>query len=235
MKAIIIDDELDAIKSLTLMAEEYCNIEVIGTAQTALEGIKLIQKSNPDLVFLDIEMPNGTGFDLLEGIPDRKFEVVITTAYENYAINAIRANALDYLLKPIDIDELISACKRAKLKLSPTQNYVSKTQSLTKIPISIRNEYLLMDIEDIYFIKSDGSYSIIHTFDTNYTTAKNLKYYEGMLQNNDFLRISNSYLINLDKVDKYLREDGGIVLMRNKIKIQIARSRKEQLKRELGI
>lgn len=235
MKAIIIDDELDAIKSLSIMAQEYCKLEIVGTAQTALEGLKLIQKKNPDIVFLDVEMPNGTGFDLLESLPERNFQVVITTAYENYAIDAIRASAIDYLMKPIDIDELINAYQRAKFKNSLKASPAQTDRTISKIPISIRNEYLLMEIEDIYCIKSDGSYSIIHTYDNNYTTAKNLKYYEGMLSNQGFIRISNSYLINLDKVDKYLREDGGIVSLRNKIKIPVAKSRKEQLKEKLGI
>lgn len=242
MKAVIIDDELDAIKSLSIMAKEYCSIEVAGTAQTALEGIKLINNLSPDIVFLDVEMPNGSGFDLLESIPNRNFHLVFTTAYEHHAIQAIKSNAVDYLMKPVDIDELIQAYENIREKESndPSEDVNNSGQraqkeQLTKIPIAIKNEYLMMDLEDIQFIKSDGSYSIIHTFDENYTTAKNLKHYENLLSHEGFLRVSNSHIINLEKINKYIREDGGMVELQNKTKIAIARNRKTELKQKLGI
>lgn len=243
MKAVIIDDEIDAVKSLTIIITEYCEgITVVGTANSALEGLKLIKKTSPDLVFLDVEMPNGTGFDLLEGLTDRNFHLVFTTAYEHYAIRAIKANATDYLMKPIDIDELIQAIENVKTHFHKDVSgkndnllQILKEEKLTKIPISLKNEYLLLDLEDIQFIKSDGSYSIIHTFSEQYTTAKNLKYYEELLSERGFIRVSNSHVINLEKVERFLREDGGVVKLLNQAKIAVSRNRKEGLKQRLGI
>jgi two-component system LytT family response regulator len=243
MKAVIIDDEKDAIKSLSIIINEYCEgVELIGTANSALSGIKLINELSPDLVLLDVEMPGGTGFDLLEGTANRDFLVIFTTAYEHYSIRAIRANANDYLMKPIDIDELVAAIENAKSQLNFNQSLKNKnllatvkSEKLTKIPISMKNEYLLLDLEDIQFIKSDGSYSVIYTFDQNYTTAKNLKYYEGLLSQSGFLRISNSHVINVEKVVKYLREDGGMVELRNKVKIAVSKNRRQELKALIGI
>ncbi len=106
---------------------------------------------------------------------------------------------------------------------------------MTKIPVSLRNEYLLLSLEDIQFIKSDGSYSIIHTSENKYTTSKNLKHYESLLENLGFLRVSNSHVISIDKVVKYLREDGGMIELLNKVKIPISRNKRESVKRLLGI
>lgn len=242
MKVLIIDDEEHAIKALSIILNEYCEeIDLVGTASSALEGIKLINQTSPDLVFLDVEMPHGSGFDLLKGLDNRNFQTVFTTAYSNYAIEAFRINATNYLLKPIDIDELIRVVENIKSSL--TLNKLKQNQDdlhfqkkeLTKIPVSLKNEYLFIDLEDIQFIKSNGAYSEINVFDKKYTTAKNLKYYEGLLSSLNFLRVSNSYLINLDKVTKYKREDGGIVVLRNNSMIPVSRNRKRELKRLLGI
>ena len=243
MKTLIIDDELDAIKSLTIILDEYTEgITLVGTANSAMEGIKLINQHQPDLIFLDVEMPNGTGFELLEALDKRNFQVIFTTAYEHYAIQAIRANAIDYLMKPVDIDELVAAVKQAELQVG--KDHSSKHEQLLetinadgikRLPVSVKNEYLFLDVEDIQFIQSDGSYSIIHLDHDTYTTSKNLKHYERMLEPNNFLRASNSHLINLNKVTKYLREDGGTVELENRIKITTTRSRRDKLKEKLGI
>jgi len=240
MNVVIIDDEADAIRILSIMLSQFCDdVQISGTASSALEGIKLIQHAAPDLVFLDVEMPNGTGFDVLEAIAERNFQVIFTTAHRDYAIKAIKAKAIDYLMKPIDTDELVEAVEQAKQRHVSGSNAGSQataaTNAVSKIPISVRNEYLLIDPGDIYFIQSDGSYSIIHTGSAKYTTAKNLKHYEQLLAPRGFLRVSNSHVINLDKVEKYLREDGGMVLLFNQVKIGVTRSRKQSLKDALGI
>ncbi len=122
MKVVIVDDEKDAIKSLRIIINEYCDgIEVVGTANSALEGIKLINSVSPDVVLLDVEMPGGSGFDLIEGLGDRNFQIIFTTAYEHYSIRALRANAIDYVMKPIDIDELITAFESAKNQINIDQ------------------------------------------------------------------------------------------------------------------
>ncbi len=237
MKVVIIDDESDAVEALKIMLTDFIkNVEILGVAYSALEGIKLINQTDPDIVFLDVEMPYGNGFDLLEGISKTNFELIFTTAYSHYGVNAIKKNAFDYLLKPVDIDELENSVNRVREKREKKIKSVYKKKTdMTKIPVSIKNEYLLLDLEDIHHIKSDGSYSVIHTFDKHYVTAKNLKYYEQLLSGNDFLRVSNSCVVNLDKVVKYIREDGGIVELRNKARIPVSKAKKSALKDFLRI
>lgn len=243
MRVVIIDGEFEVIESLkTILANFVGNIEVVGCTNSPADGIRLIEKTKPDVVFLDIEMPNGSGFDVLEGVSNRNFDLVFISAYAHYAIRAIKANAIDYLLKPINKGELMRAINNVKKRFD--SYYTMRNQSsyaiiekeiLTKIPISLKNEYLLLDLEDIQYIESDGAYSIIHTFDEHYKTAKNLKYYETLLMDNDFLRVSNSSVVNIEKVVKYLREDGGAVELRNKIRIPVSRNRKGELKTLLRI
>lgn len=243
IRALLIDDEEDAIKSLSIMINEFCaDIDIVGTAGSALVAIKMINKLKPDLVFLDVEMPNGSGFEVLEGADFRDFQVVFTTAYEHYAIKAIKANAIDYLLKPIDIDELITATERLKAEIRERisikkRNWegVIQAEKCRRIPVSVKNTYVFLELEEIHFIKSDGSYSILHTPNKSYTTAKNLKYYEKLLSDCGFLRVSNSHLVNLDKIVKYIREDGGVLELQNNVRVLLSKSRKEELKRLLKI
>ncbi len=243
MKIVIIDDEIDAIQALSIMLTDFVeDVEIVGTACSAFEAIKLINTTTPDIVFLYVEMPYANGFDVLEAVNDRNFQLVFTTAYAHYAIQAIRANAFDYLMKPIDIDDLIRVVKSAKSQTALNQSSRNsrlltelKDGQFTRIPVSVKGDYLFLELEDIQYIKSDGSYSIIHTFDKKYTTAKNLKHHEELLSENNFLRVSNSHLINVEKVVKYLREDGGMVELQNKSKIHVSRNRKKELKQSLRL
>lgn len=243
MKTVIIDDEPDAITSLSIILTEYCdNIEIVGTANSAIHGVQLINEHEPQLVLLDIEMPGGNGFDLLESVSDKNFHVVFTTAYEHYAIKAIRANAIDYLMKPINIDELISATNNVRERLSldaskRNKNLLQtlKNEQITKIPVAIKNEYLMLDLEDIYLIQSAGSYSVIRSFDQEYVTSKNLKYYESLLSDYHFFRVSNSRLVNLEKITRYMRTDGGTIELRNRDQVAVAKNKRTELKRILGI
>ncbi len=243
MKIVIIDDEIDAIQALSIMLTDFVeDVEIVGTACSAFEAIKLINTTTPDIVFLYVEMPYANGFDVLEAVNDRNFQLVFTTAYAHYAIQAIRANAFDYLMKPIDIDDLIRVVKSAKSQTALNQSSRNsrlltelKDGQFTRIPVSVKGDYLFLELEDIQYIKSDGSYSIIHTFDKKYTTAKNLKHHEELLSENNFLRVSNSHLINVEKVVKYLREDGGMFELQNKSKIHVSRNRKKELKQSLRL
>ena len=153
MKAIIVDDEQNARKTLELMINEYCeNVEIVGSASSALEGIKLVNTLQPDLVFLDIEMPHGSGFDLLDGIDNKSVDVIFTTAYNHYAIKAIKFNAFDYLMKPINIDELVEAVDKLKNRNRESNN--------------VRNEGLVEGIKNNKFDKIsvfvDGTYHFVN-------------------------------------------------------------------------
>lgn len=243
MKAIIIDDERDGIETITKMVETYCKeVTIVGSASSALEGIKLINSCCPDIVFLDIEMPHGNGFDLVEATKDKNYHIIFTTAYNHYAIKAIKVNALDYLMKPIDIDELIEAVKKVNSlkqehRSQLTNNVIDavKHHQIRKLPVSQKGEYLFIDVDDIIYFNSDGAYTHIITSDNKLLSSKNLKYYDDMFSENGFYRVNNSYLINLNHITKYLREDGGILQMSNRIKILISKNKKDQVKKILGL
>ncbi len=240
MKTLIIDDEPSAIESLELIIKEYCpEIEIIGTANSILEGIKLINATKPELVFLDIEMPGGSGFDLLEALENKSFRLIFTTGHSGYAIKAIKFSALDYLLKPVDIDELIEAVEKAILV---NQNEVNNNllhnlneEENGRIAIATGNDYHFVNINDLLYLKSDGQYTHLATIDNSTISSKHLKVYENMLDENDFFRINNQYLINLKKVEKYTSKEGGSVMLINSETISISRTKKKELKLRLGI
>jgi len=242
IKVVIIDDEQDAINSIELIINEYCsNAEVIGTASSANEGRTVILNQKPDLVFLDIEMPRGNGFDLLEMLPERNFEVIFITAYNNFAIKAFKYSAIDYILKPIDIDEFIEAVDRAEKRINlykqqPINNeekYSTLLENIhsnkpVKITVPTSEGQLYVEITDIYRIEAEGSYSTIFLKEKKkILVSKNLKEFENMLSDNNFYRSHNSHLINLEHVKKYVLKDGGYIEMIDKTIVPISRRRKE--------
>ena len=243
IKVVIIDDEQDAINSIELIINEYCsNAEVIGTASSAVEGRTVILAQKPDLVFLDIEMPRGNGFDLLEMLPERNFEIIFITAYNNFAIKAFKYSAIDYILKPIDIDEFIEAVDRAEKRIAlykETQIDRNKdkynllleniqTNKPTKIMVPTSEGQTYIEITNINRIEAEGSYSTIFLrSDKKILVSKNLKEFENMLSDNDFFRPHNSHLINLEYVKKYVLKDGGYIEMTDKTIVPISRRRKE--------
>ncbi len=247
IRILIIDDEIDAIEALRMMLEEFCeNVEIIGTSQSPLEGIKMINQLKPDLLLLDIEMPGGNGFDVLEATSLLNYKVIFTTAYNHYAIRAIKYGALDYLMKPIDIDELQSAVDLAKEQLDGMIDHqIARNEFLEhvkqpdvlneRIAICVKEGYAFIDHAEIIYLQSEGSYTRFFTLNQEYIVSKNLKTYEELLPSDGFLRVSNSHLVNIQNIRNYLREDGGILMMTNGNKITISRARKNLLKEKLGI
>lgn len=235
IKAIIIDDEKLVVDSIELIINEYCkDVLIIGKCTSYEEGIRLINQHKPDLLLLDIEMPFGTGFDLLEKFTVIDFEVIFITAYSQYALKAIKYSALDYILKPIDINELRSALKKVSEKKNQSQNkkfdilfenLKNKIPSKLAIPCSDGIDYI--NINDIVKISADGRYSTVHVVDKKpYFVTRNLGEFEELLAERQFFRIHNSYLINLDFVKKYSRQDGGIVEMLDSSKLPVSRTKK---------
>ncbi len=227
IKAIVVDDEKQAQDLLCLLLDEYFDdVEVIGVASSALEGIKLIQKGHPDVLFLDVQMPHGSGFDLLESIPDRKFEVVFTSAHQEFALKAIKEEAKDFLVKPIDIDDLEAAINRIR----KNRKEVSDTADITsKIQIPFNGGIRFIAPTDIIHAEGDGNYTTLFLEGgEKMVVTKNMKMIEQMLPQQGFFRSHNSHLINLSYVQEFNRSDGGYVVMSNGTHVPLSRRKREE-------
>lgn len=238
LKAIIVDDEPDAVNFIHSIVKEYCSgLEVVGKANNVLDGIRIINEMQPDVVFLDVEMPHGSGFDLLTHFSQKTFDVIFITAFNHYAIKAIKFSAVDYILKPINIKEFIEAVEKVieKRKSSNNQNvdYTTLLENLKTtlpfklaIPTSDGMEYLIT--KDIIRIEADRSYSWFYLVNKRkILVSKNLKEYQELLNDRNFFRSHNSHLINLEHVRKYIRSEGGAIEMSDGSQIPISRTRKE--------
>ncbi len=245
LKTVIVDDEPDAVSFIGTIIREYCpTLEVTGTANDAMEGINVIRDKNPDLVLLDVEMPHGSGFDLLSQFPDKNFDVIFITAFNHYAIKAIKFSAVDYILKPININEFIQAIEKvAEKRSSPAaqvRNFDALFENLNMavparlaIPTSDGMEYL--NTRDIIRIEADRSYSWFHlTGKRKILVSKNLKEYQDLLNDRNFFRSHNSHLINLDHVKRYIRADGGSIEMADGSMIPISRTKRDLFLQQMG-
>lgn len=232
LRVIIVDDEQNAIKSLLWELENFCkNIIVEATFTDANKAIEFLDVNEIDCVFLDIEMPEIDGFQFLDHFHHRNFEVVFVTAYDKYAINAIKDNALDYLLKPIDTDDLVKATqkikKRKKLKISNFE-FEETLSAFTDKRIAIPNDgkLLFFNTEDLIYCESDGNYCkiFLEGGDTLYITKKIKEIYE-MLPEDIFCRVHNCYVVNMKKVSAFLKTD-CILIMDNQKKIPVSRNKR---------
>lgn len=236
---LVIDDEPDAVDFITSVIGEYCpDLTVAGKANNVKSGIQLINDIKPDLVFLDVEMPNGTGFDLLTYFPDKDFDVIFVTAFNHYAIKAIKFSAMDYILKPININEFIESVNRVIQKHNSgnelgkvsyealLENLRSARPTRLVIPTSDGKEYL--DPGTIIRIEADRSYSWFYTSDKRkMLVSRHLKEFQDLLNDRNFFRPHNSHLINLDFVKKFVRQDGGYIIMCDGAQVPISRNRKD--------
>ena len=270
LNVVIIEDEIRSRETLKSLLTEFCDdVNVLGMAGAVGDAVDLIKKVKPELIFLDIELQTGTGFDVLNQIEDiktspclelniqkdefqtgtgfdvlnqiedRNFDVIFTTAFEQYAIKAIKFSSLDYLLKPIDIDELQEALDKAKERKDTTstsqqlnlllKNVENKPNQRKKICLSTSDGLEFIDIENICYCEANGSY-------TNFTikpdkklmVSKNLKEYENLLSDHSFMRVHNSYLINLNEVKKFVKSEGGYILMNDDKQVAISQSKREE-------
>jgi two-component system LytT family response regulator len=242
MKAILIDDEIDSLETTELLIEKFCpQIVIIGVASQAERGIKMINKLKPDLVFLDISMPKMNGFELLKHLKYTNFDLIFTTAYDKYAIQAFRVGAIHYLLKPIDSDELVKAVERAKTKWTENQvpNIPNLLQQVTayrqpKIAIPSIKGLEMVEVDKIIRCEADSNYSTIHLIANKIVVTKTLKELEYLLEPYNFIRIHNSHLINIAHLKTYLKGEGGTVIMSNGSSVNVSRSRKVGLLERLG-
>ena len=245
VKAVIVDDEQDAVSFIESIAREYCpGIEIVGKAYSSIEGIEVITREKPDLVFLDVEMPHGNGFDLLAGFPEKDFDVIFITAFNHYAIKAIKFSAVDYILKPININEFIDAVKRVEQRRSEKrgrnlnlnalfENLRSSLPSKLAIPTSSGMEYL--NTTEIIRIEADRSYSWFFMKDgTKFLVSRNLKEYQELLSDWNFFRTHNSHLINLEHVKKFIRHEGGYIEMTDGSTVPVSRGKKDLFLEHMG-
>src|SRR5690554_2317889 len=245
MRAILIDDEKSNLENLQTLLEKHCpQITIVATAQNVSDSVNAIEKYLPDLVFLDIQMGKQTGFDVLKLLPSRNFEVVFVTAYDQYGIQAVKFAALDYLLKPIDIEELMSAVNKAERKLA-TQMQTSQLDfllqqlkkpeaSVSKIALPMQSEIRYVPLPDIIRCEADSTYT--HFFLSSgekILVSKSLKEYADLLRPNGFLRTHQSHLVNPKYVKSWLKEDGGILLLLSGEKIPVSKPNKDPVKRAL--
>jgi two-component system LytT family response regulator len=239
LKTILVDDELPSLQNLQQKLMEFCpDIAVVATAQKPEDAIRLIESHRPDVIFLDIEMPRINGFKLLEEIKEIDFDIVFTTAYNHYAIDAIRISAFDYLVKPIAVRDLQACVDRlmsAHRKQTPEkldvlrQNLSDSRSQKDKITIVTNEGVDFFEINQILRIESSSNYSKIHFRDGKILlVTKLLKDFEEILAPYRFYRIHNSHLINLSYIKKYVRGDGGQVVMQNDEIIDVARRKKEE-------
>jgi two-component system LytT family response regulator len=232
--AVILDDEPGNIITLSELLKEYCpGIKIEGSAVDSESGYDLIRKVNPDIVFLDIEMPYGNAFDLLDKLTPVRFEVIFITAFNDYAIKAIRYAALDYILKPVNINELKEAVKKAIQKLeerkintriiSLLNNLRRDTSSVTKISLPTSEGFRVEDINNIMYIQAEGSYTYVFLQGrSKEIVVKSLKEFEDMLPDNLFCRVHHSHIININYVKKYYRGRGGYVEMEDGAAIEVS-------------
>ena len=245
-KAIIIDDEKDAIESLELKINQYChNVEIVGRAQSVVQGINEIESKNPDIVFLDIRMPDGGGFNLLESIKSKNFELIFVTAYDQFAIKAFKYSAVDYLLKPVDINELINAIKNIEERKCSTSEITDKYETLLenlksdtpkKTAITSIEGIEYIDIDDIIRIEADKCYSNVYTNEKpKITVSKNLSEIEKLLSDNkDFFRIHKSHIVNLTNVSKFTRKIyGGSIKMSDNSIVDVSHRKKTEFLKAL--
>jgi two-component system LytT family response regulator len=239
LKTLIVDDEHNAVDFISSIIGEYCpELEVAGRAYDVNEGVSLINEKKPDLVFLDVEMPNGTGFDLLSQFPEKNFDVVFITAFNHYAIKAIKFSAVDYILKPVNISEFIEAVKKVIQKRSGDnshnneslkvlmENLRSASPSRLAIPTADGMEYL--NPKEIIRIEADRSYSWFYLTGNRKTlVSRHLKEFQDLLSDRSFFRSHNSHLINLKYVRKFSRREGGYIEMQDGEQIPISRNRKD--------
>ena len=219
MTAIIIDDEKRARVSLALLLAEYCpNITVVAECENLPEGVKAIRKLQPNLVLLDIEMPGHSGLELLDFFDENEisFSIIFTTAYNEYALQAFKFSAVDYLLKPINPEQLTEAIARLEKQNQKIENYKLLKEninqdSLTKIAVPSGNTLLFLDTTKISYIKGEGAYSdVVNTNETKNLVSRNLKNFEDILcTDKRFLRVHKSYIVNFEQVVSFNKSDGG--------------------------
>jgi len=243
LRTIIIDDEPDSVKLLSRELEEHCpGVEIIGRFTRSEEGLKGIQTLEPDLLFLDIEMPRLNGFELLERVGEFAFSLIFVTAYDSFALKAFKFSALDYLLKPIYAPDLISAVSKAqrqhntdRQQLEILKSHYYHGQSPQRLAIHHQGKVIFLELKDIVYCEADGNYTKLQLVDGKvYLLTKTLRDVQAFLEEKNFMRVHRQFLINLDHIVEYMRGEGNYLVMTNKASVPVARNQKERLLKVFG-
>ncbi len=243
MRAVIIDDETSLRESTSTLLSIYCpDIEISGQAANVKDGISLIQKVNPDLAFLDVEMPDGTGFDIVHAFRDRNFGVIFITGHDEYAVKAFRLSAIDYILKPIDPDELEKAVTKARasyesgiagLQMKALESNLAE-KKVQRIVLKDSEKVYLVGVEEIIRCESDDNYTRFYlSEERNILVSTTLKEYENLLSSQDFFRCHQSHLINLNFFDHFDKREGGSVFMKDGSRLPVSVRKRDSLMKAL--
>jgi len=242
LRTILVDDEPDCVNLLKFELQQHCpQIEIVGTFSSSTKALNEIDLLYPDLVFLDIEMPVMNGFELLEKLMPINFNIIFVTAYNQFAIKAFRFSALDYLVKPFDINDLVEAVAKAEKQQQPSTTQLEKLQreikgaAITKIAIPGQNGVTFIEINDIVFAEASSNYTkLVLLNKQQHIISKTLKDVQDVLEQQHFLRIHRQYIINLNHVKQFFRGDNMYVVMDNGENIPVARSQKDKLVERYG-
>ena len=246
IRSIIIDDEDKATKNLKSLLDEYCtDVEVMAMESNVNSGIEAINKHHPDLVFLDVRMQNETGFDLLEQVKNIDFDIIFVTANDKYAVKAFKFSAVDYILKPINIEELQEAVKKIHARKEDKESGLSyeilkenlnyKDARMKKIGIPTAEGLIFIRINDIVRCEADGSYTHVYLMDKNkITVSKILKEFDELLSDYNFYRVHQSHLVNMEHIKKYVSAKGGQVVMVDEACVGVSRNNKEGFLKKLS-
>ncbi len=244
INAVLIDDESNCLNLLEWELQNVCpHVAVVAKCTSGKEGLKAIHSYKPDVVFLDIEMPYMSGFEMLESLPEINFKVIFTTAYDQYALKAFKLNAIDYILKPVAEEELIRAVSkiiavpmgqesnRMKLLLASLQGMQNAGSSnIENIALPTLDGLIFINKKEIVYCQSDNSYTKIFTKEKKkLLISRTLKEMEERLNGGQFFRVHNSFVVNLNEIQKYVKSDGGYLIMTNGGKVKVSRSKKDEL------
>lgn len=245
LKAIIVDDELKARENLQILLQDFVqSVEVAALCQNISEAIEAVKLHSPEIVFLDIQLQRESGFDLLTKLKEINFEVIFTTAYTEYAIKAFKFSAIDYLLKPIDIEDLKKSVSRVEKRVgnNMTSRLTELVQNLKfgsnenfKIALPTLEGLVFVKVNDIVYCEASSNYTQIFTLEGKYLVSKTLKEYDDLLSDHNFFRIHNSYLININSIKKYVKGDGGYVVLNNNISLDVSKRKKEAFLNKIGV
>lgn len=240
---MIVDDEPYCCEALATLLEDTPDIEMISVCHNAADALTAIKKYSPDLVFLDVEMPRMNGFEMLEQLPEVNFEIIFTTSYDQYALKAIRFSAIDYLLKPVDREELSNAVRKVISRSQKPivqqleilmQKIHQPSTPINKIAMPTMEGLQMIPVDSIISCESDSNYTILFLKNKKKTiVSRTLKEIEELLEDHSFIRVHRCYLANLNEVEKYVKGEGGYLLMSDGTTIDVARNKKELLLKKL--
>jgi len=243
LKAIIVDDEPYCCETIATLLEESRDVEIVSVCHNAADALVAIRKYSPDIVFLDVEMPKMNGFEMLEHLPQVNFEIIFTTSYDQYALKAIRFSAIDYLLKPVDEEELRTAIQKVIQRSQKPitqqleillQKIHQPSTPINKIAMPTMEGLQMIPVDSIISCESDSNYTILQLKNSKkLIVSRTLKEIEELLEEHSFVRVHRCYLANMNEVEKYVKGEGGYLVMSDGTTIDVARNKKEVLLKKL--